>query len=376
MQIHLGPQHPSTHGVLHILLTLEGEWVQAAEVEIGYMHRCFEKHARYLPFEQIVPYVDRLDYVAPLPVEHAYALAVEKALGWEGKLPARVEYLRVLAVEMNRIASHLLAIGTYALDLGAVTGFMWAFRDREYLVQLLERWSGARLLYHLIWIGGIAFDVPVGFLDELKAFLSYFSRSLRELEELLLENTIFRARTAGVGVIPLEIALKYGASGPVLRGSGLAWDLRRVRPYSVYPELEFEVPVGKGEMGTLGDCWDRTFVRFEEIKQSIKILQQCIARLEREHRGGEGFNPRALGGKRLRAPHSTELYVAVEGARGEIGFILETEKNKDIPRRLKCRSPSLAHLSLLPELARQGLWLADFIALLGSLDTVMCEVDR
>ncbi len=374
--LHMGPQHPSTHGVLHVLLTVEGEWVRAAEVDIGYMHRCFEKHAQHLTFPQIIPYVDRLDYVGPLAGEHAYALAVERLMGWEGQLPKRIEYLRVLAVELNRIASHLLAIGTYAIDLGATTGFLWAFRDREYILELLEAWSGARLLYNLIWVGGIAFEPPPDFGDRLREFLLHLRRNLAELRTLVLENTIFIRRTAGVGVIPLETALAYGASGPVLRASGLAWDLRRTHPYSVYPELEFSVPVGTGAMGTLGDCWDRTYVRFCEIQESLHIIEQCLERLEKDYPGGEGFDPRGLSGKKIRPKESQTLYASAEGPRGEIGFVIEAEKNKDIPLRVKARSPSFAHLSMLPALAAEGMWLADFVALLGSLDVVMCEVDR
>ncbi|MEN2992807.1 MAG: NADH-quinone oxidoreductase subunit D [Bacteroidia bacterium] len=371
LQLHMGPQHPSTHGVLHLLLQLEGEWVTGVEVEIGYMHRCFEKHAEHLTFQQIVPYVDRLDYVAPLPTEHAYALAVEQLVGWSEKLPKRVEYLRVLAVELSRIASHLLAIGTYAIDLGATTGFLWAFRDREYILELIEGWSGARLLPNLIWPGGIAFEPPLGFLERVRELAAYLSRSLTEIERLLLDNRIFRARTEGVGIIPLPLALEYGASGPVLRGCGLAWDLRRTRPYSVYPELEFDIPTGRQ-----GDCWDRTYVRFREIHESLRLIQQCVAYLEKGYPLPRDYNPRGLAEEKARARTSASLYLAVEGARGEIGFVLEAEKNKDRPFRLKARSPSFAHLAMLPALVRPGLWLADFVALLGSLDIVMCEVDR
>ncbi|MCX8112952.1 MAG: NADH-quinone oxidoreductase subunit D [Bacteroidia bacterium] len=370
-RLHMGPQHPSTHGVLHVTLDLEGEWVRAAEVEIGYMHRCFEKHAQHLTLQQIIPYVDRLDYVGPILGEQAYVLAAERVLGWEGQLPKRIEYLRVLAAELNRIASHLLAIGTYAIDLGATTGFLWAFRDREYLVELLEAWTGARLLYNYIWIGGVAFDLPLGFTDRLRSFLGYFQRSLKEIQTLLLDNRIFRNRTEAVGVIPLETALAYGASGPVLRASGLAWDLRRARPYSVYPELDFDVPIEEA-----GDCWARTYVRFREIQESLKIVMQCMERLDKAYPGGADFDPRGLSNKKPRPKENRTIYASVEGARGEIGFVLEVEKNKDIPHRLKARSPSLAHLAMLPALAKEGMWLADFVALLGSLDIVMCEVDR
>ncbi|GIV22625.1 MAG: NADH-quinone oxidoreductase subunit D [Bacteroidia bacterium] len=374
--LHMGPQHPATHGVLHLHLTLEGEWVTGIAVEIGYMHRCFEKHAQALSFPQIIPYVDRLDYVAPLAGEAAFVLAAERAMGWEGQLPKRIEYLRVLAIELSRVASHLLAIGTYATDLGAVTGFLWAFRDREYILELFEAWMGARLLPNYIWVGGVAFDVPVGFLDRLKEFIPYLRRNLSEIERLLLDNPIFRQRTAKVGVIPLELALAYAASGPVLRGSGLAWDLRRTHPYSVYPELAFEVPVGRGEMGTLGDCWDRTWVRFQEIHESLKIIQQCIEKLEKAYPPGADFNPRGLSDKKIRPKDNLSLYAAVEGPRGEIGFVVETEKNKEVPRRVKARSPSFVHLALLPAVVQGGMWLADVVALVGSLDVVMCEVDR
>ncbi|GIV25024.1 MAG: NADH-quinone oxidoreductase subunit D [Bacteroidia bacterium] len=371
----MGPQHPSTHGVLHLLLQLEGEWVTQVEVEIGYMHRCFEKHAEYLSFPQIIPYVDRLDYVAPLAGEHAFVLAVERALGLS--VPPRTEYLRVLAVELNRIASHLLALGTYAIDLGATTGFLWAFRDREFILEFLEAWSGARMLYNLFWVGGIAFDLPLHFTDRLREFIPYLRKNMEELKRLLLDNRIFRDRTAGVGVIPLEVALQYGASGPVLRGSGLAWDLRRTHPYSVYPELEFEVPVGTGAMGTLGDCWDRSWVRYREMEESLRIVEACLERLEKDYPGGGDFDPRQNEvGRKARPRQDVALYAAVEGPRGELGFFLEAAKNSDKPRRLKVRSPSFAHLSMLPALVQEGLWLADWVALLGSLDVVMCEVDR
>jgi NADH-quinone oxidoreductase subunit D len=372
----MGPQHPSTHGVLHLGLEVEGEWVTGVDVEIGYMHRCFEKHAEMLTFPQIIPYVDRLDYVAALLGEQAYVLTIERALGWEGQLPPRIEYLRVLGAELNRIASHLLAIGTYAIDLGATTGFLWAFRDREYILQLLEWWSGARLLYNLFWIGGVAFDLPVGFLERLREFLPHLQKGVEEIKRLLLDNRIFQDRTANVGVIPLETAIAYGASGPVLRGSGLAWDLRRVRPYGAYPDLAFEVPYGEGTIGTLGDCWDRTWVRYREIEESLHILHQVIEALDKRYPSGGDFDPRGLSGKKTRLPHDVNLYASTEGARGEIGFSLLGLKNQEKPQRLHARSPSFAHLSMLPALVGEGMWLADLVALLGSLDVVMCEVDR
>jgi NADH-quinone oxidoreductase subunit D len=288
----------------------------------------------------------------------------------------RIEYLRVLGAELNRIASHLLAIGTYAIDLGATTGFLWAFRDREYILQLLEWWSGARLLYNLFWVGGVAFDLPMGFLEKLREFLPHVAQGVEEIKRLLLDNRIFIERTAGVGVIPLDVAVAYGASGPVLRGSGLAWDLRRVRPYGVYPELEFEVPYGQGQMGALGDCWDRTFVRYREIQESLRILYQVIEILEKRYPGGRDFDPRGFSGKKMRLSTEVNLYASIEGARGEIGFSLIGQKGQDRPQRLHARSPSFTHLAMLPALIGEGMWLADLVALVGSLDVVMCEVDR
>jgi NADH-quinone oxidoreductase subunit D len=243
-------------------------------------------------------------------------------------------------------------------------------------LQLLEWWSGARLLYNLFWVGGVAFDLPMGFLEKLREFLPHVAQGVEEIKRLLLDNRIFIERTAGVGVIPLDVAVAYGASGPVLRGSGLAWDLRRVRPYGVYPELEFEVPYGQGQMGALGDCWDRTFVRYREIQESLRILYQVIEILEKRYPGGRDFDPRGFSGKKMRLSTEVNLYASIEGARGEIGFSLIGQKGQDRPQRLHARSPSFTHLAMLPALIGEGMWLADLVALVGSLDVVMCEVDR
>jgi NADH-quinone oxidoreductase subunit D len=265
MLINLGPQHPSTHGVLRLEVLLDGEIVREVVPHLGYLHRCFEKHAERLPYNQVIPFVDRLDYVAAMNCEHAYVMGVEKMMGIEGTLPKRVEYIRVLVAELNRIASHFIAIGTYGLDMGAFTPMFWLMRDREHIMRMLEWASGARMLYNYIWVGGLFYDLPIGFEEQCGEFVKYLKPKLKELEDLLIYNKIFIDRTANVGVLDLDLAINGGATGPMLRGSGLRFDLRKVDGYSVYPELDFKVPIGEGKMGTVGDCWDRTDVRVQEI---------------------------------------------------------------------------------------------------------------
>ncbi len=252
MILNIGPQHPSTHGVLRLEVLSDGETVKEVVPHIGFLHRCFEKHAENLPYNQIIPFVDRLDYVAAMNCEHAYVMGVERMMGLTGQLPKRVEYIRVLVAELNRIASHFVAIGTYGLDLGAFTPFFWIMRDREHILRLLEWVCGARMLYNYMWVGGLFYDLPVGFEDRCQEFTRYITPKVNELEDLLVNNKIFVARTANVGVLPLDLAINAGATGPMLRGSGLRFDLRKVDGYSVYPELDFEIPVGEGKMGTLG----------------------------------------------------------------------------------------------------------------------------
>jgi NADH-quinone oxidoreductase subunit D len=374
MLLNMGPQHPSTHGVLRLELVTDGELVQEVIPHLGYLHRCFEKHAEALNYAQIIPYVDRLDYLASMNSEHAWAMAIEELLGITGTLPKRVEYVRVAVAELNRIASHLLAIGTYGIDLGATTAFLWCFRDREHILNLLEWASGARLLYNYIWVGGVFFDLPLGFEQRLREFLDYFAPKLLELDRLLTDNQIFVARTANVGVLPLGTAINYACSGPMLRGSGLAWDLRRVDGYSVYPELEFDIPIGQGQMGTLGDCWDRYHVRVREMHESVRILWQCIAQLEGPHARMPDFDPRSAIPKKMRMD-GREIYARAENPRGELGFYIQTQDKSDIPQRVKARGPSFCNLSVLHELCR-GVLLADVVAIVGSIDIVLCEVDR
>lgn len=374
MIINIGPQHPSTHGVLRLEVLSDGEVVKEVVPHIGYLHRCFEKHAENLPYNQIIPFVDRLDYVAAMNCEHAYVMGVEKMLGLHGQLPKRVEYSRVLVAELNRIASHLVAIGTYGLDLGAFTPFFWIMRDREHILRMLEWTCGARLLYNYIWIGGLFYDLPVGFEEKTREFIQYFQPKLHELEKLLVENKIFIDRTADVGVLPLHLAINAGVTGPMLRASGLRFDLRRVDAYSVYPELEFDIPIGEGRMGTIGDCWDRTWVRLQEMRESCKIINQCVDRLLSDHKRTREFDPQALVPKKIR-PTKQDIYVRAENPKGELGFFFRADGKSDVPFRCKVRSCSFVNLSVLPEISR-GALVADLIAILGSIDIVLGEVDR
>ncbi len=374
MIINLGPQHPSTHGVLRLEVLMDGEIVKEVVPHIGYLHRCFEKHGENLPYNQVIPFVDRLDYVAAMNCEHAYAMGVERMLGIEQQMPKRVEYIRVLMAELNRIASHFIAIGTYGMDIGAFSPFFWLMRDREHILRLLEWASGARLLYNYIWIGGLFYDLPVSFEERCREFVDYIKPKVKELTDVLVDNKIFVDRTANVGVLPLDLAINCGVTGPMLRASGLRFDLRKVDGYSVYPEIDFNVPIGEGKMGKTGDCWDRTQVRVEEIYESLKIVEQCLEKLTKEHKRTRDFNPQALVPKKIR-PKSQDLYVRAEIPKGELGFFFRADGKSDVPFRCKCRSCSFVNLSVLPELAK-GVLIADLIAIIGTIDVVMGEVDR
>ncbi|MVZ62032.1 NADH-quinone oxidoreductase subunit D [Sphingobacterium humi] len=374
MVINMGPQHPSTHGVLRLELITDGEIVKEIIPHLGYLHRCFDKHAESINYTKSIPFTDRLDYLASMNNSHAFVMGVERMLGLDQKIPKRVEYIRVLVCELNRIASHLIAIGTYGIDIGAFTPFMWCFRDREHIMNMLEWASGSRMLYNYIWIGGLFYDVPVQFEERCKEFIHYFKPKLVELDELLSNNQIFISRTANIGVLPADVAINYGCSGPMLRASGIKWDLRRVDGYSVYPELDFDIPVGKGEMGSLGDCWDRYQVRVEEVKQSVKIIEQCLDRLLSDYKRTVDFDPRALVPKKVNLK-AQDYYVRAENPKGELGFYFVTADKTDVPKRVKARGPSFNNLSVLPELGK-GVLIADLIAILGSIDIVLGEVDR
>ena len=374
MVFNIGPQHPSTHGVLRLEVVTDGEIVKEVIPHIGYLHRCFEKHAESMPFNQIIPYVDRMDYMSAMNSEHAYAMGVEHMLGITDKIPKRVEYIRVLVAELNRIASHFIAIGTYGLDIGAFTPFLWLMRDREHILRLLEWTCGARMLYNYVWIGGLYYDLPLQFEDRCAEFSVYLKPKLEYLETLLMNNKIFVERTAKVGVLPLDLAVNYGVTGPILRASGLKYDLRRVDGYSVYPELDFDIPIGTGAMGTLGDCWDRTYVRMQECHESLKIIDQCLIKLSNELKRDKEFNPRAFVPKKIR-PKAGDYYVRAENPKGELGFFFRTDGRSDIPVRCKARGCSFVNLSVLPEISK-GVMISDLIAIVGSLDLVLGEVDR
>tara|TARA_X000001036_G_scaffold440129_1_gene494750 strand:+ start:15867 stop:17009 length:1143 start_codon:yes stop_codon:yes gene_type:complete len=364
MVLNMGPQHPSTHGVLRLKIHTDGEIVSKIDPIIGYLHRCFEKHCENLSYEQVVPFTDRCDYLASMHMDHAYSLAVEKFLDIE--LPERVEYIRVIIAELQRIASHLVAIGTFGLDVGAITPFTWTISDRERVLDLFEALCGARLLYNYIWPGGVSHDLPPKFIDRTIEFLDYFDEKYDEYNELLTGNPIFIERTADVGIIPADIGVNYGVSGPSLRGSGVDYDLRKTEPYSIYEKFEFSVPVGEGKMGTVGDCWDRYWVRMLEMKESMKIIRQAIASIP------EGDVHAAMP-KRIR-PKKGSGYSRYESARGDVGFYI-ISNGKNVPARLKMRSPAFCNLSILSEIA-EGWMISDVCTILGSLDIVLGEIDR
>lgn len=374
MVLNMGPQHPSTHGVLRLEVVTDGEVVVDVVPHVGYLHRCFEKHAESLPFNQIIPYVDRMDYVAAMNSEHAYVMGVERMLGIEHDIPKRVEYIRVVVAELNRLASHFVALGTYAMDIGAYTPFLWMMRDREQILRLLEWTCGARMLYNYVWIGGLFYDLPVGFEERCLEFVTYLKPKLDELQQLVIDNKIFVQRTANVGVLPLAVAINYGCTGPMLRGSGLRYDLRKVDGYSVYPELDFEVPMGEGKMGTIGDCWDRTWVRAVECRESVKLIEQCLIQLNGDYKRTRDFDPQAMVPKKIR-PKAMDFYVRAENPKGELGFFFRTDGRSDVPVRCKARACSFNNLSVIGEMSK-GALLADLVAIIGSIDVVMGEVDR
>ena len=364
MILNMGPQHPSTHGVLRLKIVTDGEIVNKIDPVIGYLHRCFEKHSENLPYEQIVPFVDRCDYLASMHMSHSYSLSVEKLLDIE--IPKRVNYIRVIVSELQRIASHLMAIGTFGLDVGAITPFTWTLRDRERILDLFEQLCGARLLYNYFWPGGVSHDLPVKFIERTKEFLNYFEKQVIEYNGLLSTNTIFIERTADIGVIPRDLAINYGISGPSLRATGLEYDLRKEDGYSSYNDFEFNVPVGEGLMGSVGDCWDRYWVRILELTESIKIMRQALDGLP------EG-DVHAAVPKKVR-PRKGSAYSVYESARGIVGFYVISD-GKNVPLRLKMRSPCFSNLSILSEIA-EGWMISDIITILGSLDIVLGEIDR
>lgn len=359
MVLNMGPQHPSTHGVLRVMLKLDGEVIVEAQPDIGYLHRCFEKLAEDWSYPQVVPLTDRNDYLAAMTNELVYVMAVEKLLGIE--VPERAKYIRVIMAELQRICSHLLWWATFALDLGALTPFFYGFREREMTYDLFEMVTGGRLLYSYMRIGGVRNDLPDRFTQKTLEFLDWLEKMLWEYDRLLTRNRIFEHRTIGVAPLSAADAIAYGASGPVLRGSGVPRDLRKVEPYLVYDRFDFEIPVGRN-----GDCYDRYIVRMKEIEESAKIIRQALESIP----DGEVLAkvPRQL------KPPAGEVYVRIESPRGEVGAYLISDGSQK-PYRLKWRAPSFAHLELIPLLG-PGLLIADMVVLIGSIDIILGEVDR
>jgi NADH-quinone oxidoreductase subunit D len=365
LTLNMGPQHPATHGVLRIEIKTDSEIVAHAIPHLGYLHRCMEKHAENLDYRGVIPFFDRLDYLASMSMEHTYVMAVEKMLGTE--VPRRAELIRIIVLEFQRIASHLMAFGTYALDLGAFSPFLYAFQDREEILRFFEELSGARLLYNYIWVGGVWNDITDDQIERMKSFLDRFEENTKTYHELVSMNKIFLERTTNVGVFSLQDCFDYGATGPVLRGSGYKWDLRKQAPYSLYSEFDFDVQVGTGEQGQVGDCWNRFIVRMKEVGESIKILRQAFDKLE----------PGSIMGKVpkiIKLPKG-EIYMKTECPRGELGVHLVSEDGGKTPYRLKVKSPCFTHTSMLPRVA-PGQMIADFVATVGSIDIVLGEVDR
>jgi len=364
MTMNMGPQHPATHGVLRVEIKTDSEVVAQAIPHLGYLHRCMEKHCEHLDFRGVIPFCDRMDYLAAMNMEWGYCLTVEKLLGTE--VPVRAQYIRTIVAEMQRIASHLMFFGTYAIDLGAFTPFLYAFQDREFILRIFEELSGARLLYNYIWLGGVWNDINDDQLQRISNWIEEMEESMKKYHALVGENKIFIERTANVGVIDKEMAFDYGATGPVLRGSGVDWDLRKTRPYGIYEKFDFNTVVGKGEKGRVGDCWDRYYVRVFEIFESLKILRQCL----------EGIEAGPVIGKvsKIVKPAPAEIFLRTECPRGELGYHLITDGSKK-PYRLKVKSSCFTHVSMLPDIG-PGQLIADFVASIGSIDIVLGEVDR
>ena len=358
--INLGPQHPSTHGVLRIGLTIEGEVIVNAVPDIGYLHRGTEKLAEVRNYHHCVVLTDRWDYVAAMPNNLVFCLAAEKLMGV--KATPRADALRVIMCEMNRIASHLLFFGTYGIDLGAYTPFLYAFREREMVLDLFEMLCGARLTYNYIRLGGVMVDVSPEWLKRTAEFVEYFKPRLDEYDTLLTYNPIFMARTVGVGIVTPEEAVSWALSGPNLRGSGVNHDVRKSDPYSGYENYEFDIPLGK-----TGSCWDRYFCRVSEMRQSLRIIEQAIAKLP----AGPFMAP---GVAKIPKPAPGEAYAHVEGARGDLGIYIASDGGIS-PYRMHVHAPSFINLAMLQE-KLVGMKVSDVIALLGSIDIVLGEVDR
>jgi NADH-quinone oxidoreductase subunit D len=360
MVLNMGPQHPSTHGVLRVILKLDGETVTDLDCDIGYLHRGVEKICEHRTYSMIPPYFDRTDYIAAVSNGLCYVETVEKALNLE--IPQRAQYLRVALTELNRLSSHLLWLATHALDIGAVTIFLWAFREREEILKIFENFFGARLTCHAFRIGGMAYDVYDGFEEQARTFCNTLPGHIDEYETMLNSNRIWLSRTVGVGIISAEDAIDVGLTGPPLRGSGLQWDIRKAHPYECYADLEFDVPYGEN-----GDTYDRYLVRMEEMRQSRRIILQALDKLP------EGPVMAQKVPKVIKPPVG-EYYHSIEAPKGELGIYLVTDGTPQ-PARLRIRPPSYINLQALRQMSI-GHLVADVVAIIGTLDIVLGEIDR
>lgn len=366
MTLNMGPHHPSTHGVLRFVLKTDGEIIRKAIPDVGFLHRGIEKIAESVSYEGFMPFTDRVDYLASMFANEAWASACERL--YAVQVPKRAQYLRVITGELNRIISHLISLGCYAMDLGAFTPFVQALREREFVNDFIEELCGARITYNYSRIGGVAFDLPQGWKDKVLEWCDHFEPMIDEFDRLITFNDIFVKRTANIAVISAAEAVDWGLVGPNLRASGVNWDLRRDDPYSAYPELEFEVPVGRGILGTVGDCFDRFWVRIEEMRQSTRMVRQCLQKIDSTAAG----EIRSAIPKKLRA--EGEVYAHVESARGDMGvYIVAT--GKDQPYRVRIRTGSFTCMAII-EPKSPRLFVADMVALISSLDVIAPEIDR
>jgi NADH-quinone oxidoreductase subunit D len=356
--LNMGPQHPSTHGVLRVKLRLDGEKVIGSECVIGYLHRGVEKIAEHRTYTQFAPYVDRMDYVAAVSNGLGYCEAVEKLLGAEA--PPRARVIRTILTEMQRIASHLFWLGTHALDIGALTPLFYCLREREEILKIFEKYCGARLTTHAFRIGGLQYEAYDELEKDVERFCTPFDKRVDEYESLLTENRIWVGRTKGVGILTAKEAIDYGASGPVLRASGVKWDIRKAMPYAAYDQYKFEIPTGKN-----GDTYDRYIVRMEEMRQSVRIIRQAVEKIPS---GPIGKTPKVI------KPPTGEVYVSIEAPKGELGYFVVSD-NSTQPYRMRVRPPSFVNLQALDRMVRGGL-VADVVAIIGTLDIVLGEVDR
>ncbi|XP_070138457.1 NADH-ubiquinone oxidoreductase 49 kDa subunit isoform X1 [Drosophila bipectinata] len=384
LTLNFGPQHPAAHGVLRLVLELDGETVMRADPHIGLLHRGTEKLIEYKTYTQALPYFDRLDYVSMMCNEQCYSLAVEKLLNIE--VPLRAKYIRTLFAEITRILNHIMAVGTHALDVGALTPFFWLFEEREKMMEFYERVSGARMHAAYIRPGGVSLDIPLGLLDDIYEFSSKFSERLDEVEDVLTTNRIWVQRTEDIGVVTAEEALNFGFSGVMLRGSGIKWDLRKQQPYDAYDLVDFDVPIG-----TKGDCYDRYLCRVEEMRQSLRIIDQCLNKMPSGEIKADDVKVAPPSRSEMKTSmealiHHFKLftqgyqvppgatYTAIEAPKGEFGVYIVSDGSSR-PYRCKIKAPGFAHLAALEKIGKQHM-LADVVAIIGTLDVVFGEIDR